>query len=416
VNLWASWCTPCIRKLGDWQTHADQFQQAGVDVLAINVDEPRPDRQTQREQIDRLVETLQLPFVSGYGSLDLVNQFDVLQRAILRRQQPLPVPCSFLIDGRGNLRVIYKGPVEAHQVIADSRWLDASPEEVVAASLPYPGIWLGVPAGSSPNQIAVKFVEGGFVKEAERYIRQLSRSEVENPMYNAAEAHVLLGALCLDQRRYEESAEAFRKVLEIDPHHRQSHIELAGVLMRLGQPGEAARHYQQALERRTNDPELRLKLGLALLRQGRADAALEQFQSSARLRPTAVAYHHAGNALIQLGRLAEAVNHFEQALVEDPQFAASANNLAWLLATREMLRDGQRAVALAESLCQSPAGRTAGNLDTLAAAYAAASRFSAAVQTAEEASRLANLAGDRDKARRIEARLELYRQGRPFRE
>ncbi len=416
VNLWATWCRPCLQELSEWRSHADDLQQSGVEVVAISVDVPETDRDAQRAKINKMLDAMEFPFASGYGSVDLGRQFDVLQRSILRRQQPLPVPSSFLIDARGNLRVIYKGPVEAQQIVADSKLLDASPEAIVAASVPYQGIWLGQPAGSSPNQIAVKFVEGGFVKEAEEYIRQLASMRVDNPRYNAADAYVLLGALCLDQKRYEESAEAFRKAIEIDPNHRQSHIELAGILRHLKQPAEAAKHFEQALERRPNDPELRLKLGLALAEKGDAEAALGEFAKSAELRPSAIAHHHLGNTLIQLGRVPDAVASFDAALNINPGFMASANNLAWLLATHEAVRDGAKAVTLAEGLCQKSEAQTAGNLDTLAAAYAETGRFDEAIETAQEAIRLAKAEGDVQKSQRIQKRLALYQQGQPFRE
>jgi hypothetical protein len=51
-------------------------------------------------------------------------------------------------------------------------------------------------------------------------------------------------------------------------------------------------------------------------------------------------------------------------------------------------------------------------LDVLAAAYAAAGRFDAAVPTARRAIDLATAAGQGDVAREIEARLAAYQAGR----
>jgi len=55
-------------------------------------------------------------------------------------------------------------------------------------------------------------------------------------------------------------------------------------------------------------------------------------------------------------------------------------------------------------------------LDTLAAAYAEAGRFAEAIQTAEEAVRLAAEAGNGTLARQIRSHLELYKDGKPYRE
>jgi tetratricopeptide (TPR) repeat protein len=418
INLWATWCQPCIEELSEWKDHEGELARSGLDIVAINVDQPEPDRESQLKNVDQLLQRISFPFSSGFGSKDLVLQFDVLQRAILRRQRALPVPSSFLIDARGNLRFIYKGPVSATQLAADVKLIDASAEQILAASVPYEGVWLGQPAGSSPYQIAVKFVEGGFTKEAEDYIRQLTTMTIDNPAYNPADAQVLLGAIYLDQKRLDESAEAFRNALKIDPNHRQSHIELAGVLLQLDKPKEAAEHFEHALEKRPNDPELRFKLGMARLAHGDTDEAIKQFSKSIELRPSVLAHHHLGNTFIRLGRIPEAVSQFDAAVSLDERFIPAANNLAWLLATskHEAVRDGPRAVELAERICSMDTERTPSNLDTLAASYAEAGRFPDAIQTAEEAIRLAKAAGDLKTSQGVRKKMALYRQEIPYRE
>ncbi len=416
VNLWATWCQPCIAELSEWKQHSDRLARSGLEVLMVNVDEPQEDRAAQLRAVDELVTRMKLPFNSGYATKETVSQFDVLQRAILRRQRTLPVPSSFMIDAAGNLRVIYKGPVTADQLVEDAKLLNASDADIVDASVPFDGIWLGQPAGSAPNKLAIRFVEGGFIKEAEQYIRQLTRMKVDNPLYNRAEANVLLGAMLLDQRRLEESAQAFQAALAIDPHHRQSHIELAGVLLKLNKPGEAAVHFEHALERRTNDPELRLKLGQARLANGETAEAAKQFALSAELRPSTLAHHNLGNALIGMGRIPDAIQQFDTALKLNEQFLPAANNLAWLLATNPdaTLRDGQRAVELSERVCRSD--RTTSNLETLAVAYAESGRFEDAIKTAQEAIRMSKAAGDLKTSGNIQKLLALFRQKKPFRD
>jgi tetratricopeptide (TPR) repeat protein len=56
----------------------------------------------------------------------------------------------------------------------------------------------------------------------------------------------------------------------------------------------------------------------------------------------------------------------------------------------------------------------AANVDTLAVAYAAAGRFNEAIAAAERAVELARAAEQPQLAKKIEARLELYRAGRPY--
>ena len=55
-------------------------------------------------------------------------------------------------------------------------------------------------------------------------------------------------------------------------------------------------------------------------------------------------------------------------------------------------------------------------LNTLAAAYAEAGRFTDAVRMAQVALELVKGAGQEEQAQRIQARLQLYQSGRPYRE
>ena len=80
-----------------------------------------------------------------------------------------------------------------------------------------------------------------------------------------------------------------------------------------------------------------------------------------------------------------------------PGDAVLLGGMAWLLATSPAasLRDGAKAVELAQRAARLPGVRKAESLDTLAAAYAEAGRFPEAVKTAEEAGALAARRGNR---------------------
>jgi hypothetical protein len=73
-------------------------------------------------------------------------------------------------------------------------------------------------------------------------------------------------------------------------------------------------------------------------------------------------------------------------------------------------------VRLAESAALGGEEPDPDRLDTLAAAYAAASRFDEATATAEEAARLADRAEHAALGAALRERLALYRAGRPYRE
>jgi serine/threonine-protein kinase len=120
--------------------------------------------------------------------------------------------------------------------------------------------------------------------------------------------------------------------------------------------------------------------------------------------------------LVEMGETQLAVEHYHKALQLEPDQAHVLKNLAWILATSKdvKLQNPNGVVKLAVRACELTEYNQPEFLDTLAAAYAAAGRFSQAIQTAEKAINLAENTGMTDLAERIRKRLELYQAGQPY--
>ncbi len=238
-----------------------------------------------------------------------------------------------------------------------------------------------------------------------------------NPHY--VDAHSNLGALLVGRGRLEEALRHFRLALEIAPDHTDALCNLGSVLASQGKLDEAIRHLRRALSVQPEHAEAHYNLGLALQRQGKLEEAISHYHQALQSKPDyAEAYHGLGVALTLAGEFEEATIHFREAVRLKPEWLPPLNALAWILATHPDpdVRREDEAVRLAERACTLTRYQDAGVLDTLAAAYAAAGRFDRAVTTAEKALALASLGGADGLARTIGGRLELYRQGEPYRE
>ncbi|MCD4749999.1 MAG: glycosyltransferase family 39 protein [Thermoanaerobaculales bacterium] len=214
----------------------------------------------------------------------------------------------------------------------------------------------------------------------------------------------------------ERAAESFRRALAENPSHAPAHNGVGKVLLESGDLAGALRHFSQAAALKPKDPVARSNSGLVLARMGRWFEAEEAFMAALKWAPTnADSWANVGICRERMGNRSDVVVAYESALALDGGHRSVANNLAWLLATapEQELRDGEYAVVLAERVVAS--GASASTLDTLAAAYAEAGRYSEAVVAAERA--LAEL-GDRRNpfALEVETRLRSYRQGRPYRQ
>jgi tetratricopeptide (TPR) repeat protein len=411
INLWASWCKPCMAELAEWKQHASSINSAGIKVVALNVDEPK----VQLDSVPTLLTKLDLPFQIAYGSEELAAKFDVLQRSLLSRQRPLPVPSSFLIDAEGRLRIVYKGPVKSDILLEDLKLIDAEPQQILDAATPFAGRWLQPPGGSSPLQLAVKLIEAGSGDVAASYIETLDKRKSPDL---SAELFNLRGAVLSDNREFQKASLAYKKALELDPENRQAHIELGTLLLGAGQGKAAEPHFVAVLRTNLRNPELIFKLALAQRFQGKTKMAKKNLRRALALRDLPMARWNLADIAVAEGDIPTAIEHYEKAIESQPILMRRANNLAWLLATSESdeIRDGRRAVEVAQFVCKEADVPTSGQLDTLAAAFASVEMFDNAIKIAGDALERAKLEQDEKSVEAISTRLELYKQKKPYRE
>jgi tetratricopeptide (TPR) repeat protein len=113
-----------------------------------------------------------------------------------------------------------------------------------------------------------------------------------------------------------------------------------------------------------------------------------------------------------------AAPYYEKAVEMGPSYTNALNNYAWFLATgtEAEVRDGRKAVQLAQKACELSQWKVPVIIGTLAAAYAQAGRFEDAVRTAERARDLASEQGVPEVAKRNEELLGLYREKKAYQE
>jgi tetratricopeptide (TPR) repeat protein len=130
----------------------------------------------------------------------------------------------------------------------------------------------------------------------------------------AAVLHELRGAVLFSQQRYDQSEDAFKKAMELDPGLISPYISLA-------------RLYQVKKE---------------------TDKAISQYQAIVAQEPKfAPAYMALGAIYDAEGRTSEARTMYEKVLELKPNFAPAANNLAWILL--QSGQDPDKALELAKS-------------------------------------------------------------------
>jgi thiol-disulfide isomerase/thioredoxin len=95
VNLWASWCTPCIKEVPSIQRLAEQMHREPFEVVGVNVAEAPRRVQTAVQRLG-----IEFPVLLDAESL------------LFERWEAKVLPATYLLDAQGRIRYLKRGPME----------------------------------------------------------------------------------------------------------------------------------------------------------------------------------------------------------------------------------------------------------------------------------------------------------------
>jgi tetratricopeptide (TPR) repeat protein len=123
-----------------------------------------------------------------------------------------------------------------------------------------------------------------------------------------------------------------------------------------------------------------------------------------------------GDALLSVGKHAEAVLDYESALKLDPEDTGVLNNLAWVLATSpdDAVRNADRSIELGTKACDLTKYEKPHILSTLASGYAEKGDWETAIKWSSKAVELGDK--EEDVSDQLKKELESYKEKKPWRE
>lgn len=228
-----------------------------------------------------------------------------------------------------------------------------------------------------------------------------------------------IGAAYLQRGQVDDAITHLQQTVAKWPWHADAHINLGNAFLQKRDPDAAIKEYSATLELHGDHAESHYSIANALRQKGDLEQAIVHYRKALELRPDyADAHNNLGNALRQQGRIEEAEREYEAALKSAPGSVLAQNNLAWLLATaaESKLRDGAKAVQLAEQAVLATDGNNPVFLHTLAAAYAENGEFDKAVAAAKEALQIADANGVSSLAESLRDKIALYQSGSAYHE
>lgn len=229
------------------------------------------------------------------------------------------------------------------------------------------------------------------------------------------EALLARSELSAAEEDYEEARADVDRALELRPGLPQGFILRSAIAMNTEDYRQAVADLRQLLRRDPGNKGLLLQVAAVYLADERPSMAVDVYDEILAEDPEAwAAVSGRADALLGLGRHKEAVKYYEKVLQANPDDSNVLNNLAWVLATSTFddLRDGKRALELAEKACELTEFKAAHIVSTLAAGHAELGDFDKAREWSSKAVEL----GTGPTKEQLQAELEKYKADQPWRE
>ncbi len=312
INLWSTSCRPCVKELGEFAGRIDELKNAGVRILALSIDGLESDDPKEAARLAKeFAGRLKIPFDTGLATQSLIEQFRQLHNLIIKMEHPLPLPTSFLINRRGKLDVVYKGPVSVDTLLRDAVDKSYTPLELIQRSAAFNGTVIDSDIINSPLMTAAN-------------------------QFKVARELALLG-------KNDEAFDEYREILEFLPNSGIVYNDMAILLLKKGNATGALEQFNKAVELSPEDADIRINFAQALVSQRKTDQARRQLEQALTFAPdNAEVYFNLGVVNIQMQDFDEAQTKFERAIACNPNHARALFGLGNLLVRKNQLDDAKK--------------------------------------------------------------------------
>jgi Flp pilus assembly protein TadD/peroxiredoxin len=357
LHFWMTDSPICREQMRLLEKYQARFGAKGLRILAINLDELR-----DTTKLKAVIEKERLSFPILLATAEVAGIYNIVYRYLFDRRRDLPIPTSFLVDGKGMIVKVYQGAINPERLLADVASMPQTPEDRIRRALPFSGALHQGEFRRNDFTYGVAFFQRGFLDQAEESFKQVIAAKPNNP-----EAHYNLGTLYLRKRAFSDARRSLEQAVTLRPNYPEAWNNLGMLAAQQGQADDAIRSFRQSLLFRPNyvvallnlgnvyrrqrafvdaqdtlkrgldvepeNPEINYSLGMLYAQQGQLDLAVNFLQQAVKLRPDYPdALNNLGVIFVNQGRYPEAEERFKACIAADPNFDQAYLNLAHLYA------------------------------------------------------------------------------------
>ena len=295
------------------------------EIFAIHVDDLASGTSTSLSSSYR-----QYSFAMLAATAEVVGMYNLIYRRIFDRHRDMSVPLTFLIDPTGNIVKLYRGPITAKQLAADTQGIPQTDAARLAKALPFPGLTEAYEYERNQFSFGFEFYERGYLEQAEIFFQRALKDDPQS-----AEAYYGLGSAYLQQQKADDARKCFERVLQLHttyPGTLPNAWNNLGILSaREGNLELAIQQFQHALQIDPEHPIALQNLGSAYRQKNDWPKAKEALQRSLSLNPDdAEANYSLGMVFAQQNDPDHAYEYLKKALAARPAFPEALNNLGIL--------------------------------------------------------------------------------------
>lgn len=198
-------------------------------------------------------------------------------------------------------------------------------------------------AERNPKQIlALKFLGDLYKQKGDlgTAISYYERALLANR--NDPRPYFLLGAAYVEAGEDAKAIRIYTLAQRFPRYVAEVYNNLGAIYLRRGEPGQALWYFKRAVGKRPQNARARYNYGLALSKLHRRDESVKELTLASELDPTDAEIHFAlGVVLLEMGRVEEAEQAFQEVLRLDPKHEDAEHNLRLIDELRRRAREGE---------------------------------------------------------------------------